>query len=357
MQRIILTTVAAAAFCASPAFAQTFPSPSFDNSAIITQDGNRNRADVDQAVGGLINGHALADITQNGNRNEADVTQREFAGGVSGEFANETTVIQNANRADAVVDQIQDYGSQGNNRARVIQRTDRADAEVQQRGNRNLAVVRQLAPSFEPVATVQQNGDRNTARIDQRSNLGTVNVTQGTYSDVAALSPEAFQNTAEIDSDGNDPMINVSQTGASNEAYVTEAGSLGTIDVTSNGSFNTVNVEQYNANGDIDILSTAGSGINVVNARQNVGDDSSSINVLQTGYNGHVLAEQSDTLGGGGQNSILIEQSGLAWVSGAVYSEVVQDGGFNGAEVYQSAAAANSVISQTGTSHSSFVSQ
>lgn len=357
MKRIFLTTAVAAAFSASPALAQTFASPTFDNSVGIVQDGNRNFADVDQAVGGQINGRGFADITQNGNRNDARVTQQEAAGGVSGEFANDTAITQAANRTDAVVDQIQDYASRGNNRVRITQRTDKADATVQQRGNRNLAVVRQLGPAFEPTATIQQNGERNTARVTQRSQLGTVNVSQGTYSDVSGHSPDSFQNFAQVDSDGVDPTINVTQTGAQNDAIVTEAGSLGTIDVTTNGSFNTVNVEQYSSNGDIDIFSTAASGINLVNAKQNVGDDSSSINILQSGINGHVFAEQSDTVGGGGNNSILIEQSGFGAFSGDVYSEVTQNGGFNGAEVYQAAASANSVINQIGTSHSSVVNQ
>ena len=64
--RKLLFLSAAIAIVGHPALAQSFESPTFDNSAQVTQIGNDNNARVAQTIDGIINGQGSAEISQNG---------------------------------------------------------------------------------------------------------------------------------------------------------------------------------------------------------------------------------------------------------------------------------------------------
>lgn len=355
-KKLLFIATAAAAFSAAPAFAQTFPSTSLDNSASITQTGNLNTASIDQAVGGIINGSAQAEVLQQGNRNEATVKQQNLQA-MSVRFANVASVTQIASRATATIDQMHDYGSYGNNRATINQRRANSVADIDQRGDRNTATIRQLAPSIAPIASIAQNGLRNSATIEQHSNMGQVVVLQGTYTTATGASPDSQWNTATVVSSGTSPDIFVRQGGADNTTDIVENGAFGRIDVNNYGQFNDVVITQSSTNGIIDVFTMTGGFYNSVDVSQAASDSGSEAYVEQSGTYSEALIAQSDSLALGGGNRADIAQTGSALSAGSIFSSITQNGRDNVAVSSQASSIANSVIMQNGSTHSATVTQ
>ena len=355
-KKLLFIATAAAALSAAPAFAQSYPSPTLDNSAKITQTGDRNNANVNQAVGGILNGAAEAEVIQTGNRNTANVQQQNLQA-MTARFANITSVTQITSRATANVNQIHDYGTFGNNRATVNQRRADSVATINQRGDRNTATIRQLAPAVAPIASISQNGLRNTATVEQHSNLGQVIVEQGTFSTVGGHSPDSQWNVATVLSSGASPNIFVRQGGNDNNTNIVEDGSFGRIDVNNYGQFNNVVLTQSSSNGAIDVLTQTGSSFNNAAVTQAMGDNGSEAMINQSGRYSEALISQADPLALGGNNQADITQTGNATAAGNIFSQITQSGRDNQASTVQASGLANSVITQTGATHNALVTQ
>jgi hypothetical protein len=339
------------------AHAQTFPSPSFDNSAEITQTGNQNTAVIDQAVDGFINGQGRAEIIQRSNRGDATITQSSATSPMINQFAN-TAVIDQRFRDTATISQIHDYNIQQANTATIIQMTPDATATIGQRGDRNTSRIIQRSGSVAPIASIDQNGRINTAIVDQQAGAsGQVVIAQGTFDSNPGVSPETFSSRAEVLSAGFNADIYVSQIGFSHDALVTEDGTNGVVSVVMNGVANTVTVLQESQNGFVDVGSTAASFSNVADVVQAASDFGSTARISQAGYFGDAEIRQLDDVGGGGENLADVEQTGLGTGSGDLYSSILQNGGSNIAVVNQASAFAQSGIVQKGVGHLASVSQ
>jgi hypothetical protein len=355
-KKLLFIATAAAAFSAAPAFAQDYPSPTLDNSAKITQTGDRNNATINQAVGGVLNGSAEAEILQQGNRNTASVKQQNLQA-MTARFANITSVTQITTRATANVHQIHDYGTFGNNRATVNQRRSDSVATINQRGDRNTATIRQLAPAVAPIASISQNGLRNTATVEQRSNLGQVVVEQGTFSTLVGTSPDSQWNEAMVLSSGTSPDIYVRQGGNDNYTNILEDGHFGRIDVNNYGEFNDVIITQSSSNGIVDVFTQTPASFNYAEVIQAASDYGSEALINQSGDYSEALISQADPLSLGGENQADITQTGNATAPGGILSEITQSGADNRASTAQASSIANSVITQTGTAHQATVTQ
>lgn len=357
MNRLLVLAASLSVLGAASAHAQTFPSATFDNSAKITQTGNNNEAEIDQAVGGIINGQGSAEIIQNGNRNDASITQTSATSPMSGRFANEATIDQRRNRGTASIDQIHDYATTRPNSATIVQITADAVAHIDQRGDRNTATIRQFNTSTLPVSNVEQNGNFNVTQVRQRGANGLVNVRQGTFVAGPGVSPQMDRGRVEVDNEGSGANIFVQQLGFGHTAYVFEDGTNADIDVDMNGSFNNANVLVESTNGTVRIVSSGSSALNFANVIQAGTDQNSVANIFQSGWNGTSDIEQLDSVGGGGSNFAESSQSGIGAGLNSIYSDILQNGGSNTAFVNQAAALANSAVLQTGTGHSANVSQ
>jgi hypothetical protein len=357
MKKYLVLAASLAVLGSVSAHAQTFPSTTFDNSARVTQTGNNNRAVIDQAVGGIINGQNTAEIIQNGNLNRGTITQSSATNPVTGGFDNTALIDQRRSRGEATIDQIHDYLAARDNRATIVQITADAKASIQQRGDRNTATVRQLAGSFRPTANVDQNGRINTAIVRQAGANGVVNVFQGTYQAGPGASGETFNSRVEIDNNGQNANIFVSQIGTGHDAIVFEAGSNGLITVSMAGALNSVNVLQQSTDGVVEITSTGTSASNIAEVTQAASDVGSTARVLQTGRYAESDIMQSDTVLGGGANLADVTQTGNGLTVGSILSTVAQNGGDNLAMVSQAGAYATSGITQTGIGHTANVSQ
>lgn len=355
-KKLLFIATAAAAFSAAPAFAQSYPSPTLDNSAKISQTGDRNTASINQAVGGVLNGSAEAEILQQGNRNTANVSQQNLQA-MTARFANVASVTQIAARATANVNQIHDYGTFGNNRATVNQRRADSVATINQRGDRNTATIRQLAPAVAPIASISQNGLRNTATVEQHSNLGQVVVEQGVFTTLAGTSPDSQWNDVMVLSSGASPDIYVRQGGNDNSTNIVEDGFFGRIDVNNYGRFNDVVITQSSSHGIVDVFTQAGSDFNYAEIAQGVSDYGSEAYINQSGDYSEALISQDDPLSLGGENQADITQTGNATAPGGIFSEITQSGANNSASTAQASSIANSVITQTGSAHLATVTQ
>ena len=343
---------------ASTAHAQVFPSPTGDNSAQITQTGNENRANIDQAIGGLsLNGQNRAQISQIGNRNNATVNQTS-ANSFANAFANTALIEQGRARGIASIDQIHDYAVTRFNEARILQNSNDAEASIDQRGDRNTARIFQRGLSVAPNASIEQNGRSNIAIVEQRAGAsGTVEVSQGDFGGGNILSPQTFTSRVDVDHNGANADIFVTQIGFTHTADVFEDGTNGIIDVRMDGSLNTANVIQESSNGLVAISSTAGSFSNVARVNQDVSDNGSSAFVLQSGS---LSVSDIEQLGGTGvstANFADVVQSGDGLTPGSIESLIVQNGSLNEATVNQSARVAESTVLQTGIGHLASVTQ
>jgi hypothetical protein len=339
------------------AHAQVFPSPTFDNSATITQTGNRNSAEIDQAVDGVLNGQGSADIVQTGNANTAVITQTNATNPLAGRFANTAQIDQLRARGDATINQIHDYLASRPNVATIVQATPDAQATIQQRGDRNTATIRQFTGAAVPIASIDQNGRFNTATVRQRGDNSTVEVLQGTFSDVPGTSPETFTSRVTVDSNGLNANVFISQIGFDQLATVTEDGTNGSVNIQMDGASNDAIVTQSSTDGTVEIVSTGTSFSNLVTVNQEATDVGSSTRVTQTGSFAEASITQLDALSGGGENVAEVEQTGMGTGAGSIFSSILQDGGANTALVTQASALADSTIVQTGIGHTSVVSQ
>ncbi len=357
MKKLLTLTASALALAALPAMAQVFPSPNHKNSAMITQNGNLNEATVDQAVGGIINGQAMAEIIQSSNRGRATITQTSATSPRPGGFANMATIEQRRVRSTATIDQIHDYNPVFGNEAIAFQVAADAAASIQQRGDQNFANVRQLNSSVLPVASVQQNGTNNRSIIRQRGSGGFVVVNQGDFTSAAGASPVTSRGRATIDNEGVNADIFVTQIGVGHVARVFEDGINGLTDISMYGDFNTADVIQESTNGVIAINTYGLSANNTADVFQEASDFGSVARIDQSGRFGAAEINQKDTLGGGGNNLAEIDQSGIGSGASDLYSLIVQNGGNNQAQVSQASAYAQSSVAQMGIGHTALVSQ
>jgi len=357
MNRYLILAASMSVLGFASAHAQTFPSPSFDNSARITQTGNANDAEIDQAVGGVINGQGSAEIIQTGNGNDASITQTNATSPFLAGFANTALIDQRRARGDASIDQIHDYFLNRFNNALIVQITPDATASIQQRGDRNTGTIRQLNGSVAPVANIDQNGRTNTAIVRQTGANGVVDVVQGTFNNGAGISPQTFTSRVEVDNDGLNADIYVSQLGNNHNAFILEDGVNGVINVSMAGASNLVTVNQESFNGLVEITSTGTSFSNAVEVIQASSDDGSVARVNQSGgYAGSDIEQLDGVLGGGG-NLAEVDQSGFGNGTGDIYSSILQNGGTNTALVDQASTYAQSGIIQTGTGHLANIAQ
>jgi hypothetical protein len=343
---------------ASAAHSQVFPSPTGDNSGKITQTGNQNRANIDQAIGGLsLNGQNSAEISQIGNRNNATVNQTSANSFVNA-FANTALIEQNRARGIASIDQIHDYTVNRFNQARILQNSNDAEASIDQRGDRNTARIFQRGGSVAPNASIEQNGLINTAIVNQGSgSSGNVVVSQGEFGGGSILSPQTFTSRVDVDHNGANADIYVSQIGFTHNADVIEDGTNGIIDVRMDGALNIANVRQESSNGYVGISSTASSFSNLATVTQDVSDTGSSAFVLQSGSFAISDIEQLGDAGIGLGNFADVVQSGEGLGAGSIESMIVQNGSLNEATVNQSARVAESTVLQTGIGHLASVTQ
>lgn len=337
------------------AHAQEFPSTSFDNSASITQTGNLNEAEIDQAVGGIINGQGRAEIIQTSVRNDASITQTSATSPFGTGFANTALIDQRRARGDASIDQIHDYLVSRNNAATILQVAPDATASIQQRGDRNTGTIRQLLGAVAPVANIDQNGRTNTAVVEQRGSNGVVEVVQGTFQAGPGASGETFSSRVDIDNDGANAGIFVSQIGFNHNARVIEDGVNGLITITMEGASNAATVTQQSRDGLVEIATTGSA--NIAEVTQAASDEGSIARVIQSGNFAVSEIEQLDDVTGGGLNIAEVNQTGLATGAGNVLSSILQNGGTNMAFVDQASAYAQSDIVQTGTGHLANVAQ
>lgn len=357
MKKLLILAASASVLGFASAHAQVFPSTTFDNSAKITQTGNQNDAEIDQAVGGVLNGQGNAEIIQNGNRNEASIKQSTATSAVPGRFDNTALVDQRRLRGDATVEQIHDYATTRPNDALIVQITNDATASIEQRGDRNSGTIRQFNTAVAPTATIDQNGRINTAIVRQRGANGQVEVLQGTFVAGIGGSPQTFSSRVEVDNDGSNADIFVSQIGFNHNAFVFENGVNGVINVSMDGAANTATVTQESHNGLVEITSTGTSFSNLANVTQGASDDGSIARVSQSGSYGDSDIEQMDLVAGGGANLAEVDQSGVGTGAGSLLSTILQNGGSNTALVNQASAYAQSDIVQTGVGHLANVSQ
>ena len=337
------------------AHAQEFPSTSFDNSARITQTGNLNEAEIDQAVGGIINGQGSAEIIQTGVRNAASITQTSATSPFGAGFANTALIDQRRARGDASIDQIHDYLVTRNNAATILQVAPDATASIQQRGDRNTGTIRQLLGAVAPVANIDQNGRTNTAVVEQRGSNSVVEVVQGTFQAGPGASGETFGSRVDIDNDGANAGIFVSQIGFNHDARVIEDGVNGLITITMEGASNAATVTQQSRDGLVEIATTGSA--NIAEVTQAASDEGSIARVIQSGNFAVSEIEQLDDVTGGGLNIAEVNQTGLSTGAGNVLSSILQNGGTNMAFVDQASAYAQSDIVQTGTGHLANVAQ
>jgi hypothetical protein len=355
MKRYLVIAASMSVLGFASAHAQTFPSTSFDNSARITQTGNLNEAEIDQAAGGIINGQGQAEIIQRGNRNDASITQTSATSPFGSGFANTALIDQRRARGDASIDQVHDYFVSRNNNALIVQITPDATASIQQRGDRNTGTIRQLTGSVVPVASIDQNGRINTAIVEQRGSNGVVEVVQGTFQAGPGASPVTFNSRVDIDNDGANAGIFVSQIGFNHNARVIEDGANGVITITMAGSSNAATVTQESRDGLVEIEATGSA--NIAEVTQASSDEGSIARVIQSGNFAVSEIEQLDDVTGGGLNIAEVNQTGLATGSGNILSTILQNGGTNLAFVDQASAYAQSDIIQTGTGHLANVAQ
>lgn len=344
---------------AAPAWAQADfeASPTKDNSALISQTGNDNRAVINQRHTGLLNGQGLAEVEQNGDENLAIVRQSSVTNPVSGDFDNAATIRQLGDRGGALVRQVHDYGAAGSNTATIIQRSDEAVARLRQRGDDNTATIHQRNASLTPFARVEQNGLSNRATVNQGSYEGSVKVFQGRFNGEDGDSPETNFSRVRIDSYGVRPDIYVEQFGFDHSADIVEAGIDGQITVRMGGDFNSVDITQLSTDGLIETVSADGSFDNSAMIIQAASDVGSRALVRQEGWSGTVEIVQKDELGLGGDNLAEVTQTGMGSMSSDLYSSIVQDGGANAALVHQAADYAQSDIVQSGMDMTAIVRQ
>ena len=357
MNRYLILAASMSVLGFASAHAQTFPSTTFDNSAKITQTGNANDAEIDQAVGGIINGQGNAEIIQSGNGSDALITQTNATNAFAAGFANTAVIDQRRARGDATVEQIHDYAVTRFNDALIVQITPDATASILQRGDRNTGVIRQFNTSSDPIANIQQNGRTNTATVRQRGAGGQVDVVQGTFQSGPGISPQTFTSRVTVDNDGVNADIFVSQIGFNQVATIFEDGLNGVINVSMDGASNSVNVDQQSSNGLVEITSTGTSFSNDAEVVQAASDDGSIARVTQSGSYAASDIEQLDGVLGGGENLAEVDQSGFGDGTGDIYSSILQNGGVNTALVDQASSFAQSGITQTGTGHTANVSQ
>ena len=147
------------------AHAQEFPSGSYENSARITQTGNANEAEIEQAADGILNGQSRAEIIQNGDRNEASIAQTSATSPFNSGFANTALIDQRRNGGVASIEQIHDYNVSRSNNATILQTSRDAVGSVRQRGDRNtVRLISWSAPWMLPAST------RTVARTRRSSN-------------------------------------------------------------------------------------------------------------------------------------------------------------------------------------------
>ncbi|HAY07905.1 MAG TPA: hypothetical protein PKY73_05280 [Hyphomonas sp.] len=357
MKKYLIAAASLSVLGMASAHAQVFPSADGNNSAQIGQTGNNNRAEIDQAVGGVINGQNLAVIQQNGNRNDARVTQTSATSPMAAGFANDATITQTRARGLATIDQIHDYARTRVNTATIVQNTPDATANIDQRGDRLTAVVRQLNTSVAPVANVKQNGTFNTARVFQRGANGNVDIRQGTFSAGPGVSPDMSRGTVEVNNNGANAIIKVSQIGTGHIANVAENGLNGLIDISMEGQFNNASVIQESSNGTVRIFSSPSSFFNNVNVNQLTGDNGSTAFVSQGGSFATADIEQGPQLGLSGNNLADVIQTGSGVTATSIYSDILQSGANNTAFVNQAGSYAISGIFQYGAGHTANVSQ
>ncbi len=357
MKKYLVLAASMSVLGMASAHAQVFPSPTFDNSATVTQTGNSNSAEIDQAVGGVVNGQGSADIVQTGDDNRAVITQTNATDPLAGRFDNRAQIDQLADRGDATINQIHDYLASRPNVATIVQATSDAQAGIQQRGDRNTATIRQTATAEVPIANIDQNGRFNTATVRQRGDNSTVEVLQGTFSDVPGTSPETFTSSVEVDSNGLNANVYISQIGFDQVATVTEDGVNGSVNIQMDGASNDAMVTQSSTDGSVEIVSTGTSFSNLITVNQEATDVGSSTSVTQSGSLAEASITQLDALSGGGENVAVVDQTGTGASAGSIFSSILQDGGANTALVSQASALADSTIVQAGRGHTSIVSQ
>jgi len=361
MKRLLLTAISAAAIASAPALAQQAPALDGNNTSIISQRGNGNTADVNQAVGGTTNSQGYSSIEQlrgaSGNVNNASATVRQSQGSYvmgGNDYANASVIEQRRNGAVAFVNQVHDYASSTQNSSTIRQLSANADASVRQRGDGNTATITQRAVSVAPTGRINQNGLGNTAKILQDSNGGSVVINQGTWAGPGQVaSPDSWDNNANVDSAGLDPLVRVNQFGSLNRAVVSEDGIDGIVRIDTDGVLNRANAIQLGEDNRVDIDQLNTGFRNTVDITQEASLTDGLAKVEQSGYRASATITQKGGLG----NDTLVMQSGLGATNTDIQSTVLQDGSSNIATVDQFADSALSDVSQIGMMHVATISQ
>ncbi|MEH6409605.1 MAG: hypothetical protein V7741_03705 [Hyphomonas sp.] len=361
MKRLLLTAISAAAIASAPALAQQAPALDGNNTSIISQRGNGNTADVNQAVGGTTNNQGYSSIEQlrgaSGNVNNASATVRQSQGSYvmgGNDYANASVIEQRRNGAVAFVNQVHDYASSTQNSSTIRQLSANADASVRQRGDGNTATIVQRLASVTPTGAIRQNGVGNTARIIQESDGGSVVINQGTWAGPNQIvSPDSWDNDADVFSAGFNPLIRVNQFGSLNTADVSESGVDGIVRIDTDGVRNRADAFQGGVDNRIDIDQLDTGFRNTSDIMQEASSEDSLAKVEQSGYRARATITQR----GGLENDALVTQSGLGATNTDILSTVLQDGSSNIATVDQFADSALSDVSQMGMMHVATISQ
>ncbi len=184
-----------------------------DNTAVLTQTGEDNLAEIVQGASGGNAKNNTATLTQNGDNNGASILQSVSESNARG---NAATLTQNGGDNEASIEQ----GSLG--RAR-----DNA-ATINQNGNNNQAKIYQSSISGlaeDNTAALTQNGDNNKAEIFQSSGFIVVRNEDGNIEgEEVDDADNAFRSTAVVSQQGDDHYAAAIQAGADDLISIQQSG-------------------------------------------------------------------------------------------------------------------------------------
>ena len=235
-----------------------------NNDATVTQTGNTNAAEVDQAGG------ATATVDQSIEGNSADIDQD----GASTVILDQSTATTNGGSPtgghEAIISQVggdgnlvdlsQSFGVNGAGPKGAH------DATISQDGNRNIVAGAANGTSYEPgsqesrsnlSATIDQTGDDNRVDLEDGRNLtvdqdGTFNFVETRGGDTVDIVQDGAGNDA-FNLGGND--VTISQVGADNEAFLQGgfAGSKHDVTIDQFGSSNVARADGDPRGGETDV--------------------------------------------------------------------------------------------------------
>jgi hypothetical protein len=334
-----------------------------NNNSTINQTGQYNDAVVDQ------NGSdAQSVVTQSGDgtnldrQNEVSVTQD----GV-GAFSSVSQAGSDRNEAEVIQD--------GDNMSIVEQTGTSLGAEVRQDGDFNNSWIYQNGNSSQvgnalngSSAGVIQTGDNNSSLVDQDpSSYATTNVTQiGDHNNSTVIQEVtggagANRSSADVDQLGNNNLSNVTQTSALNnarlDATVLQDGDWNNSAVTQGGQDNEASVSQ---DGNYHASTVTQSGEDADATVTQTGNNQTSFVTQQDDAGASATVRQGNGVAGSAFNTSRVTQNALN-----ADADVTQEGSYNLSEVTQGRTAGTAfqtngqqaVINQSGDDNKSYATQ